>query len=111
MYLFRAGDIMIPLDKYPHIPYWYTLQQALAEMEINEIQVEAGASLCGALLHEHLVDEILLYQAPILLGDDALGPFALGPLESMAERSHLEVLEITQFGDDLRIRLQPEIRC
>jgi len=45
------------------------------------------------------------------LGDDALGPFALGPLESMAERSHLEVLEITQFGDDLRIRLQPEIRC
>ena len=87
------------------------LMKKLANMELNEIQVEAGARLCGALLNEHLVDEILLYQAPILLGDEALGPFALGPLESMAERSHLEVLEITQFGDDLRIRLQPETRC
>jgi diaminohydroxyphosphoribosylaminopyrimidine deaminase/5-amino-6-(5-phosphoribosylamino)uracil reductase len=81
------------------------LLRSLAEMEINEVQVEAGARLCGALLEEQLVDEILIYQAPVLLGDGGPGPFALGPLESMAERTHLTVLETTQIGNDLRIRL------
>ena len=88
----------------------HLLLNTLAEMEINEIQVEAGARLCGALLNEQLVDEILIYQAPMLLGQGGPGPFALGPLESMAERTHLQVLETSHLGDDLRIRLQPEFR-
>lgn len=83
------------------------LLRALAELEINEVQVEAGARLCGALLGAGLVDEWLVYQAPVLLGDGGPGLAALGPLESMAERTHLEVLETTHFGDDLRIRLKP----
>jgi len=86
------------------------LMSALADREINEVQVEAGARLCGALLRAGLVDELLIYQAPVLLGDGGPGPFALGPLESMQERTHLKVLETTRFGDDLRIRLQPETR-
>ena len=88
----------------------HLLLNTLAEMEINEIQVEAGARLCGALLNERLVDEILIYQAPMLLGQGGPGPFALGPLESMAERTHLQLLETSHLGDDLRIRLQPECR-
>jgi diaminohydroxyphosphoribosylaminopyrimidine deaminase/5-amino-6-(5-phosphoribosylamino)uracil reductase len=83
------------------------LLRALAELEINEVQVEAGARLCGALLGAGLVDEWLVYQAPVLLGDGGPGLASLGPLESMAERMHLEVLETTRFGDDLRIRLKP----
>jgi diaminohydroxyphosphoribosylaminopyrimidine deaminase/5-amino-6-(5-phosphoribosylamino)uracil reductase len=83
------------------------LLQALAELEINEVQVEAGARLCGALLGAGLVDEWLVYQAPVLLGDGGPGLAALGPLESMTERMHLEVLETTHFGDDLRLRLKP----
>ena len=83
----------------------------LGEMEINEVQVEAGAVLCGALLERQLVDEVLIYQAPVLLGEGARGPFSIGPLESMAERSHLTVLETSRFGDDLRMRLKPEFRC
>jgi diaminohydroxyphosphoribosylaminopyrimidine deaminase/5-amino-6-(5-phosphoribosylamino)uracil reductase len=86
------------------------LLKSLGEMEINEVQVEAGAVLCGALLEENLVDEILIYQAPVLLGDGGPGPFALGPLESMAERTHLTVLETAHFGNDLRIRLQTQPR-
>jgi len=83
------------------------LMQALAEKEINEIQVEAGARLCGALLKEELVDELLIYQAPVLLGDGGPGSFAIGPLESMDERTHFRVLETTHIGGDLRIRLTP----
>ena len=83
---------------------------ALAQRQINEVQVEAGGRLCGALLGAGLVDELLIYQAPVLLGEGGPGPFALGPLESMAERTHLSVLESTYFGDDLRLRLKPETR-
>ncbi len=86
------------------------LLKKLAEREINEVQVEAGSQLCGALLKERLVDEILIYQAPVLLGEGGPGPFALGSLESMADRTHLEVLETIKLGDDLRIRLQPKFR-
>ena len=86
------------------------LMKALAEMEVNEIQVEAGARLAGALLKEQLVDELLIYQAPLLLGEGGPGPFALGPLESMTESTHLELLETSHFGDNLRIRLQPKFR-
>jgi diaminohydroxyphosphoribosylaminopyrimidine deaminase/5-amino-6-(5-phosphoribosylamino)uracil reductase len=84
------------------------LLAALAERQVNEVQVEAGARLCGSLLAARLVDEVLIYQAPILLGDGGPGPFALGPLESMAERTHFQVQETTHFGDDLRIRLAPQ---
>lgn len=45
-----AGDILIPIDKYPHIPYWFTLRQAVAAMEKSEIEVEGRKSLPRALL-------------------------------------------------------------
>ncbi len=41
----RAGDIMIPLEKYPHIPYWFTLRQAMAEMEHSELEIDGRRSL------------------------------------------------------------------
>ena len=82
----------------------------LAEMELNEVQVEAGARLCGALLKDRLVDELLIYQATHLLGEGANGPFAFGPLESMNERTHLKLLETRRLGKDLRFRLEPQYR-
>ena len=81
---------------------------ALAERQINEVQVEAGSTLCGALLTGGLVDEILLYQAPLLLGVDAAPAFSFGPLDSMAQGLHLEIREIVRIGPDLRMRLIPE---
>jgi diaminohydroxyphosphoribosylaminopyrimidine deaminase/5-amino-6-(5-phosphoribosylamino)uracil reductase len=86
------------------------LLTSLGAMEINEVQVEAGARLCGALLEAGLVDEWLVYQAPFLLGEGGPGPFAFGPLESMEQRTHLRVLETVRFNDDLRIRLQTTVR-
>lgn len=83
------------------------LLDELGRREINEVQVEAGSVLCGALLEQGLVDEVLLYIAPVLLGDGGPGPFAFGPLESMANRTHFRVLETKHVGDDMRLRLQP----
>ena len=83
------------------------LLDAMGEAGINEVQVEAGPVLCGVLLEQQLVDEVLLYMAPVLLGDSPRGPFAFGPLESMAGRTHLQWLETNQTGADMRLRLKP----
>ncbi|MBI5117786.1 CBS domain-containing protein [Candidatus Poribacteria bacterium] len=50
MELKRAGNIMIPLDRYPHIPYWFTLRQAIAEMEKSELETNGRKSLPRILL-------------------------------------------------------------
>lgn len=46
----RAGDIMIPLEKYPHIPYWFTLRQAMAEMEHSVLEIDGRRSLPRVVL-------------------------------------------------------------
>lgn len=84
------------------------LLHALAGREINEVHVEAGPRLCGALLQARLVDEILLYQAPCLLGEGARSAFAFGPLKRMEGRPEFRFLEARRVGADLRLRLQPQ---
>ncbi len=76
----------------------------LAERGINELHVEAGAKLNGALLAAGLVDELLLYLAPCLLGDPARGMFALAsPLAQLAQRVQLRIREVARIGDDWRV--------
>jgi len=87
------------------------LTQVLAELGrrgVNELQVEAGPTLCGALFAPGLVDELLLYVAPLFLGDAARPLFALPTLTDMASRWRLRVVEQRQVGDDLRLLLRPK---
>ena len=79
----------------------------LAKRGINEVQVEAGATLCGTLIQEGLVDELLIYQAPVILGGAAMSPFALPRLDNMEDRVHLEWVDSRRIGNDLRLRLKP----
>jgi len=83
------------------------LLAALAARQVNEVHVEAGPTLCGRLLGQGLADELLIYQAPHLLGSDARGLFTLPPLGSMDERQRLHIGEIRRVGQDLRIRAWP----
>jgi len=80
----------------------------LAEREINEIQVEAGATLAGALLRENVVDEVLLYIAPVLLGEHARALFSGLDIHTMAQRFQLELIETLSLGEDIRLRLRPK---
>ena len=75
----------------------------LAAREVNEVHVEAGHKLNGSLLREGLVDELLLYQAPRLLGEGA-GIAALGPFTAVEQALALEWTEIVRVGPDLRLR-------
>jgi len=79
----------------------------LAERGINEVQTEAGATLCGALLHAGLVDELLLYVVPTLLGARGKPLFGGWDAPTMAERYDLQLVQTRQTGPDLRLLLQP----
>jgi diaminohydroxyphosphoribosylaminopyrimidine deaminase/5-amino-6-(5-phosphoribosylamino)uracil reductase len=80
----------------------------LAQRGINEVQVEAGATLSGALLKAGLVDELLLYIAPVVLGDRAKPLFAGLDIASMSDRLGFRLLESTAIGPDLRLLLRPQ---
>jgi diaminohydroxyphosphoribosylaminopyrimidine deaminase/5-amino-6-(5-phosphoribosylamino)uracil reductase len=76
-----------------------------SDYEANEVHVEAGATLSGALLAGDLVDEILCYMSTDLLGSEARA-FANLPLQNMAERKRWQLHEWRKLGDDLRLRLR-----
>ena len=76
----------------------------LGELQFNEVWVEAGARLNGALLDAGLIDELVIYLAPRVLGADARGMFAIEPLASLEDRIELEYQEVRRVGKDLRIR-------
>jgi len=79
----------------------------LARREINEVQVEAGPTLSGALLQAGLVDELILYLAPHLMGDEARGLFRLPGLTRIQDRIGLDIQDLRLVGPDLRITAIP----
>ena len=81
------------------------LMRELGRREINELHVEAGAGLNGALLAADLVDELLLYLAPCLIGDPARGIATFpGGLAHLADRVALTLHDVSRVGDDLRVQ-------
>lgn len=82
------------------------LMRWLARREINEVLLEAGPTLAGAVLTAGLVDEIVVYIAPHLMGDDARGLFRLPGLTSMQHRIPLVLEEVRRIGPDVRMRFR-----
>jgi len=80
----------------------------LAQRGVNEVQLEAGATLAGAFFHEGLVDELLLYVAPVLLGPHARPLFDGLDINTMTERLQLRIVDSRSVGADIRLLLQPQ---
>ncbi|MBK1705478.1 bifunctional diaminohydroxyphosphoribosylaminopyrimidine deaminase/5-amino-6-(5-phosphoribosylamino)uracil reductase RibD [Halochromatium glycolicum] len=83
------------------------LLRYLAEREINEVLIEAGPTLAGAAVQQGLVDELVLYLAPHLMGSAARGLFELDGIELMKDRFPLEIIDVRAVGPDLRLRARP----
>jgi len=84
------------------------LMRHLGEREVNELVVEAGASLAGALLKMQLVDEIVFYLAPMLLGAHAAGMFELAHIRDLEDNIAMNVTDIRQVGPDIKITALPQ---
>lgn len=80
--------------------------QDLGRRGINELHLEAGNKLNGSLLRTGLVDELLIYLAPMLMGDGR-GMVDLGQLTSLAQAPRYQVVDMRPVGTDLRLRLRP----
>jgi diaminohydroxyphosphoribosylaminopyrimidine deaminase/5-amino-6-(5-phosphoribosylamino)uracil reductase len=78
------------------------MQQDLGQRSINEVHIEAGFKLNGSLLGDGLVDELLVYLAPMLIGN-GLGIANLGPFASLSQALKLDIQNVTSVGDDIRV--------
>jgi len=107
MFAVRPGDIPgAEVVVMPNAAGKVDLAAMLAELGrrgINEVLVEAGVKLNGSLLAAGLVDELLIYQAPILIGDKARGLFDLPELADLAGVQRLRIMDRRQIGSDLRL--------
>ena len=83
------------------------LLRELAKRHCNEVLVEAGATLSGSFLRRGLLDEIIMYMAPKLLGSNALPLFNL-PLDTMSAALSLKIKNIRAVGRDWRITAAPD---
>ncbi len=92
----ETGGLQLPL-----------VMRRLAELQANEVWVEAGARLSGALLRAQLVDELIVYLAPSLFGPQGLPLVQLPPIATLAQRLRLEFRQFERFGEDLRITAVP----
>ena len=79
------------------------LMRELARRELNEIHVEAGFKLNGSLVAAGVVDELLVYLAPSLIGESGRGMFALPAIEDLAQRRPLAWRDVQRVGEDLRV--------
>ena len=82
------------------------LAELVKQHQIYDVLVEAGATLSTAFLQEGLVDEVISYVAPTLLGQSARAMFN-AEFERMAEQLRFKLCDVTQLGDDVRLRLIP----
>lgn len=103
----KAGAEIIvlqtPAESFPESVIRY-----LAEKEqVNEVLVEAGPRLSGAMLSHGLIDELIIYQAPVLLGDQAPGTFHLPDLRSLSDAMRLELTDMRRIGKDWRLTFLP----
>ncbi len=80
-----------------------TLLSHLASIEINEVLVEGGEGVNGALMAQGMIDELVIYYAPKLMGGDAKGMFALPILANMQDTVSLDILDVRQVGVDIRL--------
>lgn len=77
----------------------------LGELKHNDVLIEAGAKLAGEFLNRGLADELIIYQAPVLLGNDARPLVTLPGLEKLADRLAFKLRDVRRVGDDLRLTL------
>ncbi len=86
-----------------HLP---SLLDELGRRECNNVLLETGATLAGSMMAENLIDELVVFMAPVLMGSDAR-PLMNLPLFSMSEKKQVDIIDIRAVGTDWKITAKP----
>jgi len=105
--LVNAGADVVCLEGKGDALDLHAVMDYLAELQVNEVLLETGATLSGAMLSQGLIDEMIIYMAPHLMGDQARGLFHLPGLSEMSQRIQLDIMDIRAVGQDWRITAKP----
>ncbi len=105
--LFEAGAELLCIPDSNDKVCLNTLLSHLASCEINEVLCEGGEGLNGALLAQNLIDELLIYYAPKLMGSAGKGLFAMPEFTQMSQAIDLHILDVRHIGNDIRLRAKP----
>ena len=101
--LVDAGAEIIKVDKVDgHVSAAAVLSD-LAAREVNDVLVEAGPALAGHLIANELVDELVIYQAPHIMGSETMGMFATPRWTELSDRKALDITDVRRVGTDTRI--------
>lgn len=106
----RAAALTLPADVSGRVSLT-ALLEALAQRECNEVLFECGPTLAGSAVAAGLVDELVVYAAPIMLGGDARALLNLPKIDKMRDRIEWDLLDVRRIGDDLRLTLVPDSRA
>lgn len=98
-----AEVVRVPVEQVKGKVDLQKMMEVLAFRGLNTVMVETGAKLNGSLLSAGVVDEVVAYVAPSILGDPARGVFALPEFTDLAERIELDITDVRHIGADLRI--------
>jgi len=98
-----ASVVVLPPDQNNQVDLWVLMELLAKKYTINNVLVEAGATLIGALTQANLVDEYIIYLAPKLLGDNARGLLHLPKIQHLKEAIGLTIKDVKMIGQDLRI--------
>ncbi|MGD8783146.1 MAG: bifunctional diaminohydroxyphosphoribosylaminopyrimidine deaminase/5-amino-6-(5-phosphoribosylamino)uracil reductase RibD [Thioalkalispiraceae bacterium] len=108
--LSNAGAKVVQLPMTHNRVDLFAMMDYLNKLEINEVMLETGSTLSGAMLEAQLIDELVIYMAPIVMGSEARGLFRLPTLQNMSDRIELVLLETRAVGRDLRLTYQPNYK-
>ena len=101
--LAAAGAEVLVCGAHGDVVNVFEVLAALAEREVNEVLVEAGHRLAGYLLEKDLVDELVIYQSPHIMGSNTRGMFSTPAWEALADRKTLTIGDVRRVGQDTRI--------
>lgn len=99
----NEGELKVGLDEKGNLSLEGVIEQLHKQYQINHVWVEAGATLASSLIQNHLVDELIIYLAPKLMGADGRGLIQHLGLESMSQVVDLVITDVRMVGPDLRI--------
>jgi diaminohydroxyphosphoribosylaminopyrimidine deaminase/5-amino-6-(5-phosphoribosylamino)uracil reductase len=104
------SDLNVPLDGNGGLDLTQMMKELAAQHQVNHVWVEAGASLAGSLINARLVDELILYIAPKIMGSDGQGLFGHMGLERMEDVPELEMKDVSSVGPDIRVTAVPKYK-